>query len=193
MFPLICVWINGWVNNREAGDLRRYRAHYDVIVMNGDETLRELTCIYGDCGLPVEKSPLLKLDESTARRHLKLPRVPIQWILTPHPGQQKVTVMVMNDRLPPLLFNVNRSSQSWDMAISQFENENRWSRPCVWSKVRFPLLAQQPIDLFPFRFTSIGSAIPEIQLFKKLTLNTQGQSNERGKTIGYTWGLVFNR
>ena len=26
-------WINGWVNNREAGDLRRHRAHYDVIVM----------------------------------------------------------------------------------------------------------------------------------------------------------------
>ena len=33
MFSLICVWINGWVNNREAGDLRRYRAHYCVIVM----------------------------------------------------------------------------------------------------------------------------------------------------------------
>ena len=32
MFSLICVWINDWVNNREAGDLRRYRAHYDVIV-----------------------------------------------------------------------------------------------------------------------------------------------------------------
>ena len=30
----ICVWINGWVNNGEAGDLRRYRAHYDVTVMN---------------------------------------------------------------------------------------------------------------------------------------------------------------
>ena len=27
-------WINRWVNNREAGDLRRHRAHYDVIVMN---------------------------------------------------------------------------------------------------------------------------------------------------------------
>ena len=24
---------NGWVNNREAGHLRRYRGHYDVIVM----------------------------------------------------------------------------------------------------------------------------------------------------------------
>ena len=34
MFPLICVWINGWVNNRKAGDLRRYRAHYDVTVMH---------------------------------------------------------------------------------------------------------------------------------------------------------------
>ena len=26
---LICAWINGWVNNREAGDLRRHRTHYD--------------------------------------------------------------------------------------------------------------------------------------------------------------------
>ena len=33
MFSLICSWINGWVNNRKAGDLRRHRAHYDVIVM----------------------------------------------------------------------------------------------------------------------------------------------------------------
>ena len=33
MFYLICAWINGWVNNREAGDLRRHRSHYDVIVM----------------------------------------------------------------------------------------------------------------------------------------------------------------
>ena len=33
MFPLICAWINGWVNNREAGDLRRHLVHYDVIVM----------------------------------------------------------------------------------------------------------------------------------------------------------------
>ena len=33
MFSLICVWIISWVNNREAGDLRPYRAHYDVTVM----------------------------------------------------------------------------------------------------------------------------------------------------------------
>ena len=34
MFHLSCVWINGWVNNREAGDLRRHHGHYDVNVMN---------------------------------------------------------------------------------------------------------------------------------------------------------------
>ena len=38
MFSLICVWINGWVNNREAGNLRRYRSRYDVIVMRDSLT-----------------------------------------------------------------------------------------------------------------------------------------------------------
>ena len=33
IFSLLCVWINGWVKNRKAGDLRRYRSHYDVTVM----------------------------------------------------------------------------------------------------------------------------------------------------------------
>ena len=34
MFSLICAWMDGWVNNLEAGDLRRYCAHYDVTVMS---------------------------------------------------------------------------------------------------------------------------------------------------------------
>ena len=33
MFSLICARINGWVNNPEAGDLRRHPTHCDVIVM----------------------------------------------------------------------------------------------------------------------------------------------------------------
>ena len=33
MFSLICAWINGWINNGDAGDLRSHRAHYDVIIM----------------------------------------------------------------------------------------------------------------------------------------------------------------
>ena len=37
---LSAPWINLWVNNREAGDLRRNRAHYDVIVMGRGIRLR---------------------------------------------------------------------------------------------------------------------------------------------------------
>ena len=33
MLSLICAWIKKWVSNREAGDLRHHRAHYDIIVM----------------------------------------------------------------------------------------------------------------------------------------------------------------
>ena len=44
MFSLICVWINGWVNNGEACDLRRHRGHYDVNVMRlFDTTISLLT------------------------------------------------------------------------------------------------------------------------------------------------------
>ena len=32
MFSLICAWINGWANNRNAGHLRRHRAHCNITV-----------------------------------------------------------------------------------------------------------------------------------------------------------------
>ena len=32
IFPLICAWTSVWVNNGNASDLRRHRAHYDVTV-----------------------------------------------------------------------------------------------------------------------------------------------------------------
>ena len=44
MFSLIYARINGWVNNREAGDLRRHRAHYDANIM--DPAFREDAMIW---------------------------------------------------------------------------------------------------------------------------------------------------
>ena len=41
-FDVSCVGINGWINNREAGDLRSYCAHYDVSVMR-------VILMYGNC------------------------------------------------------------------------------------------------------------------------------------------------
>ena len=34
MLSLICAWTNGRANNRNAGDLRRHRAHYGVTVIS---------------------------------------------------------------------------------------------------------------------------------------------------------------
>ena len=32
-FDVFCAWTNGWVNNWDAGDLRRHDAHHDVTVI----------------------------------------------------------------------------------------------------------------------------------------------------------------
>ena len=39
MFFFICTWINSWINNAEAVDLRRHRAHCDVSVMSNSDPL----------------------------------------------------------------------------------------------------------------------------------------------------------
>ena len=36
----------GWVNNREAGDLRRHRAHHDVTIMRYGHILVDMECIH---------------------------------------------------------------------------------------------------------------------------------------------------
>ena len=46
IFSLICAWINGGVNNREAGDLRRYRAHCDVIVIRNNHAKAQIVYLF---------------------------------------------------------------------------------------------------------------------------------------------------
>ena len=42
LWSLICAWINVWVNNYKAGDLRRHRAHDDVILIWVERTILSL-------------------------------------------------------------------------------------------------------------------------------------------------------
>ena len=56
---LICVWINGWENNPEAGDLRRDSAHYDVTVMWFSNINVEYTNILNNDILDIYSSCLL--------------------------------------------------------------------------------------------------------------------------------------
>ena len=45
VFSLICAWTNGWVNNGEAGDLRRHRAHYDRITTTPNQIYHSISVI----------------------------------------------------------------------------------------------------------------------------------------------------
>ena len=54
MFSLICVWISGWVNNREAGDLRRYRAHFDVILIPASRKFLCLRFCHSICSCTIK-------------------------------------------------------------------------------------------------------------------------------------------
>ena len=46
MFSLICARIKGWVNNCEAGDLRRHLAHYGVTVMGKKAVLSRWNSLF---------------------------------------------------------------------------------------------------------------------------------------------------
>ena len=61
MFSLICAWINGWVNNRGAGELSRHRAHYDVIVIRGTAVISERYFNTGICTFQQWKSLLVSI------------------------------------------------------------------------------------------------------------------------------------
>ena len=69
-----------------------------------------------------------------------------------------------------LSFHVNRPSHFWDKAISDSALETPRSRSWVRSKGKVIQLAQYHINWLPFHFTSIRPTIPEIQLFRNLTL-----------------------
>ena len=57
MFHLICAWTNGWINNCDAGDLRRHRSHYDVTLMDTESIIRTQVSVLSD-GLVWTLKPL---------------------------------------------------------------------------------------------------------------------------------------
>ena len=112
---------------------------------------------------------LKKLDMSTARRRLKSPRS-LSGTSAHHTMVTLVNIMVMNWWLTSFSFHVNRPPHSWDIAISDSDLETPRSRSWMWSRGNVIQSAQYHINLLPFHFTSIRPTIPEIQLFRILTL-----------------------
>ena len=76
MLSLICAWINRWVNNRETGDLRRHRAHYDAIVIVSVEATYILGSYLNGIGVIVQWNIH---DEYRAIDHLNPKNTTIQY------------------------------------------------------------------------------------------------------------------
>ena len=108
---------------------------------------------------------------STARRRLKSPQSLSG--TSAHPTMVTlVNNMVMNGWLTSFSFHVNRPSYSWYKTISDFDLEisTPGSRSWVWSKGKVIQSAQYHINSLRFHFTSVRPTIPEIELFRNLTL-----------------------
>ena len=96
MFSLVFAWVNGRVNNREAGDLGRHLAHHDVTVMmfgisiystiHLTNVLQNLNCWYAWCGLIFPNVHLhtifLLVARNTMHYKLSYPQWPLVYITT---------------------------------------------------------------------------------------------------------------
>ena len=112
---------------------------------------------------------------------------------------KKVTVMVMNDLLSSLSFNVNLPSNSWDSAFSKFDIENPWSRPRVCSKLfrNLPLeisKVKTKIKTDSYIWGLVFNQSIHFSFYLKIwPWKSEVKVMTKVKTDGYIWGLVFNR
>ena len=131
MFSLICAWTNGWVNNRDAGDLKRHRAHYDVTIM-----------------APIKSLPRTQAQKKCAM--INTYRATFYLCLT-HLFTQSVVIALL-DVNKALLKRSWYMQSSWILSLQR----NRWQH----SDVRGQVLSSQCIDLvFPnysFLHTRMG-------------------------------------
>ena len=89
-FFFICAWINDWVNNREAGDLRGHRVHYDITAMYVSDLGRHwMACqLFGT--KPIT-DPTMTLSTETLR-----PNFSIIWkVVSMNPGIKKMSLKML--------------------------------------------------------------------------------------------------
>ena len=145
MFPLICVWINGWVNNRDAGDLRRYRPHYDVIVMlHVHLKYGTGTCNFKTHRIDIDVDFTLRAPEDKVGcyyrpSHIALGTPNVQWT-------DYVIVMNVGGKSQNILNEILKNFINADFEVQTFDDSsyidtdsmtgNLWSRERVCSLVR---------------------------------------------------------
>ena len=129
MYSLICARINDWVNNREAGDLRRHQAHCDVIVMckNDDHDLVSihtgLTCrgqivkMELSILVPLKNMHLVRFDIKQQTSKYIVYEIHKRWI-------ESVVITSVNNMLPNCILSIS--------VLQEFHNTIIWWTPCFW-------------------------------------------------------------
>ena len=115
MFSLI--WINGWVNTREAGDLRRHHAHYDVTVMKcrahlkmdpGDHTLVRVSAWYFDWYMAPDKKDLNYPQTFSNAHLLNVFWWKFQWSFFPSSSVDQVCVCLVISNKEAIIFYLHQ-------------------------------------------------------------------------------------
>ena len=113
--------------------------------------------------------------------------VTIRYICPPHHGH--TTQYHGHEWMTQILF-IPFSSHSWDKAISNSDLETQRSRSLGVVKGQGHTVS--PVYLLPFHSISIRPTIPEIQLFRNLTLkHPRSRSWERLKVLSIQWMLFL--
>ena len=169
MFSLICVWINAWVNYREAGDLRRYHAYYGVTAMftHHDDVIKwKHFCVTGPlwgestghkCQWRGVLCFLWSAPEQTAEQTIETSVIwdaiasimtPLYWYLSglPHRQYSNLTfapVPVNHTRSMPISLKLPHWHQS-NLTIAPVPVKQHWRMPICLSIA--PLALEQPCD-----------------------------------------------
>ena len=111
MFSLICAWINRWISNGEASDLRYHRAHYDFTVILGGQ---EFCHTGSQLWFTVHRTPF------TADGHQRSGASHTQCVLHRlHPGIGFQLCFIIGERI--IMYNVRIWPQwSWIRLFVQF-------------------------------------------------------------------------
>ena len=133
MFSLFWAWINGWVNNREAGYLRRQRAHYDVTVM-----ITVMLCVKFQNDWMIEKEIVGKRDFARFEFKMSFGRISYiaQHLRFPLYLSGEHSILFWTAWLAIVSFKM---TVPWNITISL----SRWDRLCRYAQVR-PFLRKGP-------------------------------------------------
>ena len=143
MFSYVCAWMNGWVNNREAGDLRRHRAHYDVTVMS-HQSFVMLPGLLSRCeGGPQSEFSSQRVSNSklylfVSQKKLLNKQSSCRWVRMPAHSYDVTAIFIMNK--VRVLVHQAHCLRTWNNLNPSMDNESHAQYSVGWNYLPTPKL-----------------------------------------------------